>query len=173
MSEPQFDEEPLPVGSERGVVLVEKVFAVYGQLRKEREVAARALQDAERARDEERRAFRKRLANVAVEVFHLRRCVAAMAEAMNGAGLLREMNRLELVVKRFDQALEREAIAVEALDGREIDAALAEAVVVDGYAPADVDVTRVSETLEPQVSVDGQVTRLARVISAVPRESRE
>lgn len=169
MAEFVFDDAALPVSSDSPAALSEQVFGVYRQLSREREAAARQLEVARQEADGAHREFRRRLAALGAEVFHLRRCVATLREPMQEAGLAKEMNRLELLVKRFDEALEHNGVKVEALDGRELDDALAEVVEVLGNALAEVSRACVYETHEPLVTVDGQVLRFAKITSAVPQ----
>jgi hypothetical protein len=90
---------------------------------------------------------------------------------MSAAGLTKEIYRLELLVKRFDQALEQNNVQVETLDSRELDDELAEVVEVIGHVLADVHKACVHETHEPLVKVDGHVLRFAKITSAVPTPS--
>lgn len=158
----------MPVGSDPPIALTEKVFGLYRQLGQAREDCERQLGAVRNESDESHRQLRRRLADLGAEVFYLRRCVASLEGPLRQAGLEREIKRLELLLKRFDQALRDTGVQVESLDGRDLDDALAELIEVTGHFPAEVQTARVHETLDPLVTVDGQVLRFAKVISAVP-----
>lgn len=168
-----FDDALLPVSSDPQVALSEEVFGVYRQLAKAREATAQQLEAAQQETNETHRKLRHRLANLGAEVFHLRRCVVTLREPMEATGLTKELNRLELLVKRFDQALQQNGVQVESLEGRELDNELAEVVEVAGHVLADVHSACVHETIDPLVLVDGQVLRFAKVISAAPTRASE
>lgn len=167
-----FDDALLPVSSDPQVALSEEVFGVYRQLAKAREATSQQLDGARQEAEGMYRTLRRRLADLGAEVFHLRRCVVTLREPMAATGLTKELHRLELLVKRFDQALQQNGVQVESLEGREIEK-LAEVVEVVGHVLADVHSACVHETIDPLVLVDGQVLRFAKVISAAPIQPSE
>lgn len=162
-----FEDASLPVCSRPQETLTEEVFGVYRQLAKAQKAMATQQEQARQEAEAGQRKLRQRLANLGVEAFHLRRCVATLRAPLDTAGLGKELKRLELLVKRFDQTLHHNGVEVDALEGRALDE-VAEVVEVAASVPADVQSACVHETIDPLVTVDGQVLRLAKVISAVP-----
>lgn len=163
-----FDDPFLSVGSGPISSLSEAIFGLYRQLAKAGEAA---MQERERLKKEAEEAcgnFRRRLANVSAEVFHLRKCVATVNEPMRRAGLEKNVHSLEVLVEKFDHTLDRNGVQVLSLNGRALDDQLYEIVEVIASVPTDTAVARVRETIEPLVIVEGQMVLFPKVIKEVP-----
>jgi hypothetical protein len=164
-----FDDAPVPVSSAPAGSLPELVFGVYRELdRARRQLDQQSSASRAEAADLVN-GIKRRLAHVAAEALHLRRTAASVREPLRAAGLDRELNRFELMVKRFDTVLERYGVRVETLDGREVDDQLADLIDVESYVYGPVATPRVRETLEPLVLVDDQVVLRPKVVTEVPR----
>jgi hypothetical protein len=166
----QLDDSPLPTSGTALGNLAEQVFVLYRQLAKQRDACDKEMKRAAEAQDTLARRYRVRLATVGAEAFHLRRCVSSLTAAMQDAGLTRELARLELLVKRFNQVLQEQTIEVHLLDGVEPGEDLAEVMEVLGAVPMPVERPRIRETVAPLVKVDGEIVLPPTVIMEVPRD---
>jgi len=172
VSDSTLTETPLAVDSTPVFDLVGPIFKLYRLLANEREAAAKREGDARRQFQEQLYAEYKRLALVAAEGFHLQRTVQSVEEALQAAGLDTELRRLRLMLARFEQALKHARAEVEVLDGCGLTEEIASSVEVIAFVEGGVSETRVKDTVEPRVKVDGQVILLGKVVTEVPRQDR-
>ncbi len=168
-----IDEIPLEVSTSSDLALKEELFGLYRQLAMEKESTEQREKQWKQEKDDMQRQFRRRLADLGAEVFHVKRCVESLREPMQNADLSKEAKRLELMGRRFDQALQQAGVNVEWLEGRELDDELADVVEVIGHIEADISTPCIHETVAPLVTVDGQVMHFAKVVTSVPLTSKE
>lgn len=168
MAELPIDDLPLQVHSEPALDLPEKAFALCRQHAKERTEREQVEREATARCDERLRMERRRLAAVGAEAFHWRRTVASLEEPLRSAGLEADLQRLQLMLDRMDRTLRQHGVVVEALEGRLLEE-VADTVEVLAPVPDDVATACVRETVEPLVSVDGEIITMAKIITSVPR----
>ena len=162
------DDAALQVEAGDSADLPAKVFGLYRQFAKQAEAHANELRSIQAKSDKVQAADRVRLAKLGAEVFHFGRCIASLTDALNAAGLSRELSRLDQMMKRFTLALTDGGIVIESLDGLPVNDELAEIIEVLGAIPGAVDQPRIKETLEPLIKVDGCIVLRPRVITEVP-----
>lgn len=168
-----YDEPLLPVVTQRegsGASLREAIVGVYRRIAGARQEAQKNADEAARQLEKTEERHRGVVGKLALPAFHARRTINSVREALLDKGLDREMRRLEVMVKLFDQTLQECGVSAESLDGQSIES-VSHLIEVLHCINIECAEAHVHETLEPLVKMNGRAIRLAKVISAARSEA--